>query len=212
MTDKLKSRKFWLTLGAAILVLFGRQLGIELTDDQLWGTVALVASYAGAGQLAKMLQSYAQGGSKMLAGAVVQQVDDPTPIDGTEYQRVERKNTNPRGVKTLAALAITGALLTGCAHLDGWGEADRAIQAIDGRRLAACQESGQDVAKCMGISVGSDLVRHLLRRGAEIVTRLIVSRSGGGAEADSLTEAEAAALADEIEHIRALLEAEGVAL
>lgn len=146
------------------------------------------------------------------SAAVTQPVDDPTPVDGTEYEQVERRRTNPKGIKTLAAIAGLGLTLSGCAHLDGWAEADRAIQSIDGQRLAACEARGEDVAKCMGVSAGGDLVRHLLRRGAEIVTRLIVARSGGGAEADGLTEAEAEDLARELDAIRTVLELEGVDL
>ena len=141
------------------------------------------------------------------SGAIVGEVDDPTPVDGTIEAVPQRKATSVRGTKTLVALAIAGTMLTGCAHLDGWAEADRAIQAIDGDRLAACQARDTDIARCMGMSAGGSLLRHLLTRGAEIVTRLIVARSGGGAEADSLTEAEAHALAVELEHIAALVEA-----
>lgn len=98
--DKLKSRKWWITLGAAFVILFGRELGLDLTDDQIWATATVAASYAGAGQLAKVLHAFAKGGSAMLAsGVVTEQVDDKTPIDGTEYERVERRSTSPHGVE-----------------------------------------------------------------------------------------------------------------
>lgn len=45
--DRLKSRKFWITILAGFVVLFARELGFELTDAQLWEFVAIVAAYLG---------------------------------------------------------------------------------------------------------------------------------------------------------------------
>lgn len=44
--DRLKSRKFWITLAASVLVALAVQAGI--TEEAAWQIVALVASYIGA--------------------------------------------------------------------------------------------------------------------------------------------------------------------
>ena len=45
MAEKLKSRKWWLTFGALVVMLFGEQLGISLTWEQIVGVVSTVTGY-----------------------------------------------------------------------------------------------------------------------------------------------------------------------
>lgn len=43
--DKLKSRKFWVTLITANVLMFSDALGLNLTADQIYGLIAIVAPY-----------------------------------------------------------------------------------------------------------------------------------------------------------------------
>lgn len=51
--DKLKSRKFWLTFAGGVVVLFAKQLGLDVDESQLWQLVALITGYGGVNALAK---------------------------------------------------------------------------------------------------------------------------------------------------------------
>ena len=42
---KLVSRKFWAAVASASLVAFSNNLGIDVTDQQLWAFVGIVSSY-----------------------------------------------------------------------------------------------------------------------------------------------------------------------
>ena len=42
---KLLSRKFWAAVAAATLVAFSNNLGVDITDAQLWAFVGIVSSY-----------------------------------------------------------------------------------------------------------------------------------------------------------------------
>jgi len=45
MPEKLKSRKWWLTFAVGVVILFARQLGLELDESQLWELIALATGY-----------------------------------------------------------------------------------------------------------------------------------------------------------------------
>lgn len=45
VTEKLKSRKFWVTIGTMILLLFAKQLGVDIDESTVWGIVASVTGY-----------------------------------------------------------------------------------------------------------------------------------------------------------------------
>lgn len=45
MSDKLKSRKFWLTVFTALLIIVNRALGLGLDEDTITKVVALVVGY-----------------------------------------------------------------------------------------------------------------------------------------------------------------------
>ena len=43
--EKLKSRKFWITIGTAILIIANRALGLGIDDETITKLIALVAAY-----------------------------------------------------------------------------------------------------------------------------------------------------------------------
>ncbi|MEM6988928.1 MAG: hypothetical protein AAF721_00480 [Myxococcota bacterium] len=45
MTDKLKSRKFWLTFLVVVLLAFGQMLGLDIDVDKAWQLVGVASSY-----------------------------------------------------------------------------------------------------------------------------------------------------------------------
>ncbi len=45
MGEKLKSRKFWITFGTGVLLLFAQQLGLDIAPETVWGIVAMVTGY-----------------------------------------------------------------------------------------------------------------------------------------------------------------------
>lgn len=45
MKDRLKSRKWWITTAAILLVAFAKQLGIDIAPETIWQLVALVTGY-----------------------------------------------------------------------------------------------------------------------------------------------------------------------
>ena len=58
MADKLKSRKFWITFVVSALLLFAKQLGLDLDEQTVWGLVALATGYnAGQGYVDGKAQS-----------------------------------------------------------------------------------------------------------------------------------------------------------
>lgn len=46
--DKITSRKFIITVAVGFVVVFGKALGINLSEDQLWQLVATGLAYIGA--------------------------------------------------------------------------------------------------------------------------------------------------------------------
>lgn len=44
---RLKSRKFWVTVAVGVVLVFGEELGLNLSEDTLWQLVALVGGWLG---------------------------------------------------------------------------------------------------------------------------------------------------------------------
>lgn len=43
--DKLKSRKFWVTLATLVVIVFSQQLGLDLSPEQIISGAGVVSSY-----------------------------------------------------------------------------------------------------------------------------------------------------------------------
>ncbi|KKN51396.1 hypothetical protein LCGC14_0622930 [marine sediment metagenome] len=47
MKNRITSRKFWVTIAFSVVVLVGDELGIEVTQEELYAVAAVVASWLG---------------------------------------------------------------------------------------------------------------------------------------------------------------------
>jgi len=54
MKEGVKTSELWIVLGTLLTVLFGPQLGLELSPDQLYAASIGAAGYAGARGVAKL--------------------------------------------------------------------------------------------------------------------------------------------------------------
>ena len=44
---RLQSRKFWIVVAVGVIVVFGKALGLNLSEDQLWQLVSTAGAYLG---------------------------------------------------------------------------------------------------------------------------------------------------------------------
>jgi len=113
------------------------------------------------------------------------------------------------GLATLLCLSLTA-----CAHFGTpWEEAQKALNHIDVDRVLTCTDLPQaQIAPCVGADLATSGISYLVERAGELIRSLISARSGGGAEADTLTEADIEPTLAELDAVLTLLRAEGVDL
>lgn len=58
LVDRLKSRKLWITFAGIVVVGFGKALGLELSEEQLWSIAIIVAGYVGGQGVADAVQGH----------------------------------------------------------------------------------------------------------------------------------------------------------
>lgn len=116
----------------------------------------------------------------------------------------------PPAYGTMLALVLALGV-TGCAHMDAWGEARELVGGVDADKIIECADmEPREAAKCAGVRAGGEVFKAVLRRAGTLLRDLILSRSGAGSEDYAMSDEDVRAAVRELELLLPVLEAEGM--